>query len=244
MEKLIVGNWKMQKLFSDIHPYFKVFKHKMALKNIQLALAVPSIFIKPCLEEMINTPFILGAQDVSEYEEGAYTGEVSAVQLASMPVTFSLVGHSERRQYFHETSAIVLKKAQRLQAQGLFAILCVGETLEQKKDFKKIIQEQLKGVFTLNPAHLVVAYEPVWAIGTGQTATLEDIKQAHLYIKSFLSEGSRNFSSVKVLYGGSVNESNASSILSLDEVGGLLIGGASLNPSGFEKLIEGLGPNL
>jgi triosephosphate isomerase len=241
MKKFIVGNWKMQKLFSEIHPYFKVFKHKINSNHIEVGLAVPSLYIKPCLEEMINTPFILGAQDVSVHDLGAFTGEVAASQLCSMPVTFSLVGHSERRQHFHETSDVVIKKAYKLQQQGLLSIVCIGETLEEKKDFKKVLAAQLEGVFSLNPALLMIAYEPVWAIGTGQTASIEDIKTAHHYIKSFLKEGSRDFYAVKVLYGGSVNETNAASILALDDVGGLLIGGACLDPVKFEKLIAQLG---
>jgi triosephosphate isomerase len=241
MKKLIVGNWKMQKLFSDIHPYFKVFKHKTLLNHLDLGLAVPFVFIKPCLEELINTPFILGAQDVSMHDLGAYTGEISAEQLASMPINFCLCGHSERRKNFHESSQTVIKKALKLQQNGLLPIVCVGETLEEKPRFKEILKEQLKEVFTLNPQHLVIAYEPVWAIGTGKTATIDDILEAHGFIRSFLKEGSYDFSSVKVLYGGSVTEKNAAMILSLDNVGGLLIGGASLDPVGFEKLIATLG---
>ena len=241
MRKLILGNWKMQKLFSDIHPYFKVFKHKTYHDHLTLGLALPSLYIKPAMEEMINTPFIIGAQNVSEHDDGAYTGEISALMLSSMPISFCLVGHSERRKYFHESSALVIKKAHKLQKQGITAVLCVGETLEEKNDFKKVLASQLDGVFTLDPKKLVIAYEPVWAIGTGKTATSEDIIEAHGYIKSFLKDAPYDFSSVQVLYGGSVNQANASGILALEAVGGLLIGGASIDPVGFEKLICTLG---
>lgn len=244
MQKLIVGNWKMQKLFSDIAPYMAVFKHKKYPHHLKLGLAIPSLFIKPVLEEMINTPFTIGAQNVSEHDFGAYTGEISAQQLASMPVSFSLVGHSERRAQFCETSYAVINKAKKLQHSGLDAIVCIGETLEQKPHYKEILKEQLEGVFELNPHKLVIAYEPVWAIGTGKTATLEDIIEVHEFILSFLKAGGRDFSSVKVLYGGSVNEHNAQSIASLAQVGGLLIGGACLNAENFEKLIANLGEKL
>jgi len=240
MKKLIVGNWKMQKLFSDIHPYFKVFKHKHDNHHIELALAVPSLHIRSCLEEMINTPFLIGAQNVSEHEMGAYTGEISAKMLASMPVSFCLVGHSERRKNFLESSSLVMQKAKKLQEAGIMPIVCIGETLDQKPHFKDVLKKQLEDIVYLNPKNLVIAYEPVWAIGTGQTATLEDIKEVHSFIKSFLKELSYDFSTLQVLYGGSVTEKNAASILKLNEVGGLLIGGASLDPEGFKHLIATL----
>jgi triosephosphate isomerase len=240
MKKLILGNWKMQKLFSDIHPYFKVFKHKSFSTSFQIGIAAPSIYIKPCLEEMNNTPFIIGAQNVSEHSNGAFTGEISAEMLASMPVSFCLVGHSERRKFFNENSSLVLKKAKKLQEMGILPIVCIGETLEEKKNFKQVLKNQLEGIFSLDPKNLVLAYEPVWAIGTGKTASSEDILEVHDYIKSFLKEGSYDFSQLQVLYGGSVNESNAASIVNLAGVDGLLIGGASLDPVGFEKLISTL----
>lgn len=241
MKKLILGNWKMQKLFSDIHPYFKVFKHKSYPSFLEIGLSVPSLYIRPCLEEINNTPFILGAQNVSEHDSGAYTGEVSALMLASMPVRFCLAGHSERRKFFHETSEIVIKKVLKLQKASILPILCIGETLEEKNNYKQILKNQLEGVFELDPKNLVIAYEPVWAIGTGKTASLEDILEVHGYIKSFLKEESYDFSQVRVLYGGSVTETNASDILKLENVDGLLIGGASLDAIGFEKLICSLG---
>lgn len=244
MSKLIVGNWKMQKLFSDIHPYFKPFKHKVYSSHIKLGLAVPSVFIKPCLEEMNTTPFILGAQDVSMHKLGAYTGEISAEQLASMPVSFSLVGHSERRKHFKETSHEVLCKAKKLQEASLMPIVCIGETLDEKPHFERVLKQQLEEIFELSPKNLAIAYEPVWAIGTGVSAEMADIQRVHGFIKNFLKERSRDFSLVPVLYGGSVNEKNASAFLELDEVGGLLIGGASLDPVAFEKLVSQLGKRV
>lgn len=237
MKKLILGNWKMQKLFSDINPYFKVFKAKTYNFSLKLGLAVPTLYAKSCLEAIETTPFMIGAQNVSEYDNGAYTGEISAKMLASIPVSFCLVGHSERRQLFHETSAVVLKKAKKLQEVGILPIFCIGETLNEKNNFKTVLKQQLEGVFELNPKNLVIAYEPVWAIGTGKTASLEDILEVHSYIKSFFKEGSYDFSQVQVLYGGSVSASNAASILKLANVDGLLIGGASLEALEFEKLI-------
>lgn len=240
MKKLIVGNWKMQKLFSQIHPYFKVFKHKFDTRSYDFGLAVPSLHIRSCLEEMVNTPFVLGAQNVSEHDLGAYTGEVAASQLASMPITFCLVGHSERRKHFHESSDLVIKKAKQLQNNGILPIVCIGETLEQKPQYQEVLKEQLKQIFSLDPKKLVIAYEPVWAIGTGQTATIDDIQRVHRYIKSYLKDHSYDFSLVPILYGGSVTEANAASIVKLDEVGGLLIGGASLDPEAYEKLLTRL----
>lgn len=158
-----------------------------------------------------------------------------------MDVAFSLVGHSERRSNFHESNHVVIQKAKRLQEVGVLPVLCIGETLADKPRFKEILTAQLEGVFELNPHSLVIAYEPVWAIGTGLTASLEDISEVFAFITSFFKRGGRDFSSVKVLYGGSVNEANARSIANLDHVGGLLIGGACLDPVKFEKLIATLG---
>jgi len=241
MTKLIVGNWKMQKLFSDIHPYFQPFKHKTYSSFLKLGLAVPSLYIAPSLKEMTNTPFLLGSQDVSQHELGAYTGEFSASQLASMPVSFSLVGHSERRKHFQETSDMVIEKAKRLQKQGLMPIVCIGESLAEKSHFEKVLAGQLDKIVELDPKNLCIAYEPVWAIGTGVSAEVPDIQRVHGYIKNFIKERSRDFSSVSVLYGGSVTEKNASSFLNLEEVGGLLIGGACLDPVAFERLVCQLG---
>jgi triosephosphate isomerase len=240
MKKLILGNWKMQKLFSDISPYFKLFKHKACPLSLKIGLAVPTLYLQACLEQAFDTPFIIGAQNVSEHDNGAYTGETSASMLASVSVSFCLIGHSERRKFFHETSALVLKKAKKLQEKGILPVLCIGETLDEKNNFKAVLTQQLEGVFELNPQNLVIAYEPVWAIGTGKTASLEDILKVHSYIKSFLKEGSYSFSQVQVLYGGSVSASNAASIVKLDNVDGLLIGGASLEALEFEKLISTL----
>jgi triosephosphate isomerase len=189
---------------------------------------------------MINTPFILGAQDVSVHDLGAFTGEVAASQLCSMPVTFSLVGHSERRQHFHETSDVVIKKAYKLQQQGLLSIVCIGETLEEKKDFKKVLAAQLEGVFSLNPALLMIAYEPVWAIGTGLTASSEQAEEVHAFIRTLLTEkfGEAISEEVSILYGGSVKPDNAAELFSQKNIDGGLIGGAALKARDFFDIIK------
>jgi triosephosphate isomerase (TIM) len=240
MKKLVIGNWKMQKLSSEIHPYFHPFMNK-SFHNVDLALAVPYLFLQSCQEAHNGTPFKIGAQDVSAHDNGAYTGEISAAQLASLKISFSLVGHSERRKNFHESSEIVAAKAKRLQNAGILPIVCVGETIEEKPHFQDVLKSQLEPVLSLDPKNLVIAYEPVWAIGTGMSASIDDIKRVHGFIKYFLKEHSYDFSSVRVLYGGSVSEKNASSLLQCDHVDGLLIGGASLDPVGFDKLIATLG---
>lgn len=241
MKKLIVGNWKMQKLFSDIAPYFDVFKDKLKELPFDIGLAPSSIYLQSCIQNSVKTPLMIGAQDVSEHEIGPYTGDLSAKQLSSIGVQFCIVGHSERRHGHLESSELIINKAKRLQEAGLCAIVCIGETLEQKPYFKDVLKQQLADINTLNPELLVLAYEPVWAIGTGQTAQIDDIQAAHGYIKEFLKETSYQFSCVRILYGGSVGLLNAASIFNLPQVGGLLIGGASLNPESFKQLIATLG---
>lgn len=241
MVKLIVGNWKMQKLFSDIEPFFEPFKDKNFKTSHQIGIACSSLYIQKCLEEKEGSGFLIGSQNVSCHDKGAFTGQIDASMLASMPVAFCLVGHSECRKDLRETSSIVIEKAKKLQKNHILPIICVGETLEEKPFFEKVLLEQLKGIETLDPKNLLIAYEPVWAIGTGIVAETMDIDRAHTFILSILKKHAPDFSKVSVLYGGSVNDKNAKSIIELPFVGGLLVGGASLDPVGFKKLIENCG---
>jgi triosephosphate isomerase len=241
MTKLIVGNWKMQKLFSEIAPFFEPFKDRNFKTSHRIGVASPSLYIQKCLEEKKGTDILIGSQNVSGHERGAFTGQIDASMLASMPVSFCLVGHSECRKDLKEPSSLIIEKAKKLQNNHILPILCVGETLDEKPFFEKVLMEQLKGIEDLDPKNLLIAYEPVWAIGTGVVAEKADIEKAHMFILSILKKHAPDFCKVSVLYGGSVNDKNAKSILELPSVGGLLIGGASLDPIGFKKLIENCG---
>jgi triosephosphate isomerase len=183
-----------------------------------------------------------GAQDVSAHEAGAYTGEVSADMLSDFKTRYVLVGHSERRQYHGETSAVVAAKAQRALAKGITPIVCVGETLQEREagQTNEVVKRQLAAVIQ-QVAHcvseLVVAYEPVWAIGTGRTASPEQAQLVHALLRAQLRAASAHADRIRILYGGSMNASNAASLLAQPDIDGGLIGGASLKPNDFLAIV-------
>lgn len=184
----------------------------------------------------------VGAQDVSAHASGAYTGEVSAAMLKELGCRFAIVGHSERRQYHGETDALVAEKARAALAAGVTPIVCVGETLAEREAGRtvEVVKRQLAAVIHANGhciSELVVAYEPVWAIGTGKTATPEEAQAVHAVLRAQLKAASDQFARVKILYGGSMNAANAASLLVQADIDGGLIGGASLKAPDFLKII-------
>ena len=187
---------------------------------------------------------ILAAQNISDKEQGAYTGEISAKMLRSMGIQATLIGHSERRQYFGETNAIIKDKLQQAFQNEVMPILCIGETLEERKNnlTEQVIENQLASVLTQldNSKSLHIAYEPVWAIGTGETATKEQAEAIHHFIYNWLQKNiSDAFAhKTKILYGGSCNTQNAEELFSMSHIHGGLIGGASLDIDSFKQLIE------
>ena len=201
-----------------------------------VAICAPYIYLNYL--EVKRKDFYLGAQDCSGFEEGAYTGEVSAKMLNEVGVNFCIVGHSERRQYFNESNIIVKQKAIRLIENNIIPIICIGETLDEKNNNKtqNVLKNQLEESVPVSSNHFntIIAYEPIWAIGTGLTPSLEEIENAHRYIKN-LSEKLFNF---KIIYGGSVNSKNSKLISKIDIVNGALIGGASLKINEFKQIIS------
>lgn len=187
----------------------------------------------------------LGAQDVSAQRDGAYTGEVSAEMLADMGCGYAIVGHSERRQYHGEGDALVAAKAKRAIEAGLIPIICVGETRAEREggQTESVIAGQIAGSVPegAGPANCVVAYEPVWAIGTGLVATLEQIAAVHAQIRGLLEKRLADGAQTRILYGGSVKPENAREILALEDVDGALVGGASLKAESFVEIIEAVG---
>ena len=184
----------------------------------------------------------VGAQDVSAHASGAYTGEVSAAMLKELGCRYAIVGHSERRQYHGETDALVADKAKAALASGLTPIVCVGETLAERESGRTgdVVKRQLAAVIHANGhciSELVVAYEPVWAIGTGKTASPEEAQAVHAVLRAQLKAASDQFARVKILYGGSMNAANAASLLGQADIDGGLIGGASLKAQDFLKII-------
>ena len=230
-----VANWKLNSSFEFINNFISSLNIDKSTKKC-VAICAPYIYLNYL--EVKRKDFYLGAQDCSCFEEGAYTGEISAKMLNEVGVNFCIVGHSERRQYFNESNEIVKQKAIRLIENNIIPIICIGETLEEKNNNKtqNVLKNQLEESVpeSSNQFNTIIAYEPIWAIGTGLTPSLEEIENAHRYIKN-LSKKLFNF---KIIYGGSVNSKNSKLISKIDIVNGALIGGASLKINEFNQIIS------
>ena len=230
---IFIANWKLNGNSSFLKDYYE--KLKVNSNNCTI-ICSPSIYLKSLKRN--NANLFCGAQDVSSYKEGAYTGELSASMLKDNNIDFCLVGHSERRQYFAETNNNVNIKSSNLIEENIIPVICIGETLEQKE--KKLTEEilsiQIKDSVPISANHqnALIAYEPVWAIGTGLTPTFDEINQVHELIKNF----DIKYTNFKVLYGGSVKSANSKEINDLNHVDGCLIGGASLKVDEFNIIIS------
>lgn len=209
--------------------------------NTQLIVCPPFPYLEMTSDYSDDSYFMVGAQNVSDQEVGAYTGEVSAAMLESLEIDFCIVGHSERRAYYHETNEIVARKVDQLLKHGLKPIVCCGEVLEEReanKQFEVVKQQITEGLFHLTPeqfGEIIVAYEPVWAIGTGKTATPEQAQEMHSFIRSLIAEkyGNEVAEETSILYGGSCKPNNAKELFANKDVDGGLIGGASLKADDF-----------
>ena len=230
---IFIANWKLNGNIEFINQYFNKL---LAKKENCTVICPPSIFFNYL--KVNDTNLFSGAQDVSLYDEGAYTGEISAKMLRDIDINFCIVGHSERRQYFNEKNEIINLKSKNLIENNIIPVVCVGETLEQKENqlTKEVLKKQIKESISKlsNFKNTLIAYEPIWAIGTGLTPTLDEIEGVHEYIKNI----DPKFNQFKVLYGGSVKASNSSEINSLKNVDGCLIGGASLKVDEFNSIIS------
>ncbi len=241
-KKLIAGNWKMNgslaanaKLLGDILA-------GLGQPACDVAVGVPAVYLAQCQTLLAGTPIDLASQDVSAHELGAYTGEISGAMLKDFGVRYAIVGHSERRQYHGETDETVALKAQRALASGITPIVCVGETLAEREAGKtdEVVKRQLAAVIHTNGhciSEIVVAYEPVWAIGTGKTASPEQAQQVHAVLRAQLHAATEHSARIKLLYGGSMNAANAASLLVQPDIDGGLIGGAALKPQDFLTII-------
>lgn len=241
-KKLIAGNWKMNGSVAANEALLKAVIAGMSGNECQVAVCVPSPYLSQVQALVAGSGIDCGAQDVSQHESGAYTGEVSAVMLKDMGVRYVIVGHSERRQYHGETDAQVAIKAQRALANGVTPIVCVGETLAEREagQTELVVKRQLAAVIHTNGhciSEIVVAYEPVWAIGTGKTASPEQAQQVHAVLRSQLNAATPHADRVHILYGGSMNAANAAQLLSQPDIDGGLVGGASLKAPDFLSII-------
>jgi len=246
---LIAGNWKMFKTIPETLDFCQRLKGEVfALqgKQIEVAVAPPFTALAAAAQALQGTSISIAAQDVFWAESGAYTGEVAPRMLKDAGCRMAIVGHSERRQYFHETDESVNKKAAALMKEGLIPIVCVGETLAERKEkvtfriVERQIREGLKGVSVKDPLLLVIAYEPVWAIGTGQTATPQQAQEVQAYIRKLLGEvfSSSIAQGMRILYGGSVKPENTAELMAMEDVDGALVGGASLQIDSFCQIIK------
>ena len=241
--KYLFGNWKMAIEKTGVQTFLHELRRTKQLKNIVCGIAAPSVYVADIQKEIKHKKWMLGAQNVSYAKSGAFTGEISAEMLKEKQADFCLVGHSERRTLFGEDNKTINQKILQLQAQKIIPMLCIGETLKeyQQKTTKKVLKTQLveclKGVDANN---LIVAYEPVWAIGTGKSASIKDIETSIVFIKQTLAKLFPNKQNFVVLYGGSVKPSNAKEIFSLNCVDGALVGGASLKCAEFLEIAKNM----
>lgn len=241
-KKLIAGNWKMNGSTVANEALLKALVAGMTGSDCLVAVCVPAPYLAQVQGLVAGSGIECGAQDVSQHEAGAYTGEVSAAMLKDLGVRYAIVGHSERRQYHGESDALVALKAQRALASGVTPIVCVGETLAEREAGRteEVVKRQLAAVIHANGhciSEIVVAYEPVWAIGTGKTASPEQAQQVHAVLRGQLKAATPQADRIHILYGGSMNAANASQLLGQPDIDGGLVGGASLKAPDFLSII-------
>jgi triosephosphate isomerase len=244
---VMAGNWKMYKSAAETTAFFEKFSPLVAsATHAEVVICPTFVNIPAAIEASKSTAIGIGAQDVFWLKEGAYTGEVSAPMLAAVGCRWVIIGHSERRQYFHETEETVFKKTVAALDAGLNPIVCVGERLEERESnaTESVCGAQFAGgLGALSPeqfARIVIAYEPVWAIGTGKTATPEMAAAAHKFIRSEARNqfGADAASACRILYGGSVKPDNVKGLMAQPEIDGALVGGASLDPASFASIVN------
>lgn len=246
-KKIIAGNWKMNLTFDEGVELVKTLKTNLSdIRKADVVICPPFLFLVPVAGILKDTRIGLGAQNMHFEEKGAYTGEISAGMLLSTGTQYVILGHSERRKYFGETSEIVHKKVKRALSAKLTPIMCVGETLEQREkgQTESIVTSQITEGLSEIPAvdvkKMIIAYEPIWAIGTGRTATPEQAVEVHRLIRSIIADkyGREVSEQIQIQYGGSVKPDNAESLLGQPEIDGALVGGASLKAESFEAIVR------
>ena len=244
---IIAGNWKMNMLASSVKPFMEELKENMTkTKTCDVVLCTPAVMIPAMVKAGKELKVAAGGQDVSKYEKGAYTGEISASQLADVGAKYCIVGHSERRQYHGESDKLVNEKAKALLEKGISPIICVGESLEQREMDLTMeyvayqVKAALSGIDATQLRRCVIAYEPIWAIGTGKTATAQQAQEVCEGIRAVIRKiyGARPARAVSILYGGSMNAKNAFELLAQPDIDGGLIGGASLKPVDFSAIVK------
>lgn len=250
---LVVGNWKMNGSQADCLDLARKISHDVKSKPgpVQVVVAPPFTALAAVSKALRHSKVQLAAQNCHWQLSGAFTGEVSPSMLKELDCEFVILGHSERRHIFHESDDMIAQKVAPVIAQGMRPVLCVGETLEERQSqqtfeiIERQLQSALKGLGNDAIGHIEIAYEPVWAIGTGHNATPEQIREVHAYIRRFVNTvfAGSNTNGTRILYGGSVKPDNAAMIAAIDEVNGLLVGGASLQAESFLPIVRAFSKN-
>jgi triosephosphate isomerase len=244
---MIAGNWKMYKTPGEaIETAKQLVRNAGGVTDVDMMIAPTFIALAAVYEAIKNSPIALGAQNLYWKDEGAFTGEISGPMLKSVGCRYCIIGHSERRQFFGETDETVNKKIQAAIKADLQPVFCVGETEKERESgqtlsiLDKQIKKGLEGFISDQLQSLIIAYEPVWAIGTGKTATDDQAQEAHQFIRSLVKNnlGQALADSIRILYGGSVKPANITSLMAMPDIDGALVGGASLNAESFSQIIK------
>ncbi len=243
---IIAGNWKMFKTIPEAVAFVDAIKNEVKGTEVEVVLCVPYTLLHPVKMAAMGTNIKVGAQNMHYEENGAYTGEIAPAMLKELNVDYVVIGHSERRQYFNETDETVNKKVLKALEHDLGPIMCCGETLEQREagETKSFVKSQvvagLVGVSAADAPKVVIAYEPIWAIGTGRTSSAEDANDVIAYIREVLAElyGPEVSEEIRIQYGGSVKPENVSEIMDQPDIDGALVGGASLKADSYVQLVN------
>lgn len=244
---IIAGNWKMYKTFDEAVEFVEAVRDAVpSEEKVDAVVCAPALYLPTLVDAAMDTDLAIGAQNMHFENEGAFTGEISPAQLASIQVDYVILGHSERREMFNETDEAVNKKVRAALEHGIVPIICCGETLEEREAGETVakvagqIRAALDGFTAEEVAHMVIAYEPIWAIGTGKTATADDANETCGEIRSVVVDmyGAETAEAVRIQYGGSVKPENIVELLSKEHIDGALVGGASLQVKSYLKLLE------
>lgn len=247
-KKIIAGNWKMNKTNQEgIETIKELAQLTSHVSNIDIVIGAPAVMLSDLVRAASGTNIKIAAQNMYPKDNGAFTGEISPVMLKSIGVEYVILGHSERREYFGESDEFINEKVKSALTHNITPILCIGEKLEERENGKtkevntKQVKEGLKGITNEEAAKIVIAYEPVWAIGTGKTATPEMAQETHKEIREVLSEifGKETSEKIRIQYGGSMNAGNAKELMAQYDIDGGLVGGASLDAKVFKIVVEG-----
>jgi triosephosphate isomerase len=245
-KNIIAGNWKMNKTHKETEEFIKNISKLISSSRSSVYLAVPFTALQTAIETSNNTNIIIGAQNMHDEIEGAFTGEISGGMLKTLGVEFVIIGHSERRHIFNEDDSFINRKIIRALKDGIQPILCIGETQKERDQNKTEdilemqFREGLKNISNEDFKNVIIAYEPVWAIGTGKTATPEIAEDIHSYIRKLIIKyfDKKNANDVHILYGGSVKPSNVEILMQKENIDGVLVGGASLEVKSFADIIN------